>query len=88
MAASHRPTRTRTPTPSVTPTPAPGSGSLDVWFKAPLAGATISGTRNGSNCYVNGTGVTRELIAETITRAGRARGLVTATVEGRIMVAP
>ncbi|MGE5639333.1 MAG: Ig-like domain-containing protein [Clostridia bacterium] len=40
--------------------PAPGSGSLDVWFKAPTAGATISGVLNaGTSCYVNGTGVTK-----------------------------
>ena len=40
-----------------TPTPAPTSGSLDVWFKAPTNGATISGTLNsGTNCYVNASG--------------------------------
>ncbi|PYM92789.1 MAG: hypothetical protein DME08_20320 [Candidatus Rokuibacteriota bacterium] len=43
---------------------------------------------DGYGMLANGTGVTRELIAETISRAVRARGLVTATVEGRIMVAP
>ena len=43
---------------------------------------------DGYGMLANGTGVTRELIAETISRAVRARGLVTATVEGRITVAP
>ena len=28
-------------------TPAPSSGSLDVWFKAPKSGATVSGVLNG-----------------------------------------
>src|SRR5213075_455813 len=52
---------TATPTPStVTPTPAPTTGSLDVWFKAPLAGSTVKGLMNGgTSCWVNGTGVTR-----------------------------
>src|ERR1051325_4491783 len=40
-------------------TPAPGSGSLDVWFKAPTAGKTVSGSLSGTNCYVHGTGVSR-----------------------------
>src|SRR3954453_19774801 len=55
------PTPTPTPTPTTTtPTPAPSSGSLDVWFKAPLAGATVKGLLNaGTSCWVNGTGVTR-----------------------------
>src|SRR3979411_1026872 len=40
-----------------TATPAPLSGSLDVWFKAPLAGSTIKGVLNGgTNCYVNASG--------------------------------
>src|SRR6185436_2503415 len=39
--------------------PAPTSGSLDVWFKSPASGATISGSRTGTNCYVNGVGVAR-----------------------------
>src|SRR5512132_3094407 len=42
-----------------TATPAPTSGSLDVWFKSPLTGNTISGTRSGTSCYVNGMGVSR-----------------------------
>src|SRR5207302_11515609 len=53
------PTPTATPTPTTTtatPTPAPLSGALDVWFKSPAAGATISGTRSGANCYVNASG--------------------------------
>src|SRR2546421_274040 len=38
-------------------TPAPSSGSLDVWFKAPTAGKTVSGVLSaGSNCYVNASG--------------------------------
>jgi hypothetical protein len=40
-------------------TPAPGSGALDLWFKAPLAGKTVSGVLSGTNCYVNGTGVAK-----------------------------
>src|SRR5258706_5135391 len=50
---------TPTPTPTTTTgsTPAPLSGSLDVWFKAPLAGATIKGVLNGgTGCYVNASG--------------------------------
>src|SRR5882762_2724013 len=51
------PTPTPSPTPTTTPTPAPLSGSLDVWFKAPLAGSTIKGVLNGgTNCYVNASG--------------------------------
>ncbi|MGE5639334.1 MAG: Ig-like domain-containing protein [Clostridia bacterium] len=47
---------TATPT-TTTSTPAPGSGTLDVWFKAPTAGATVSGILNGgTKCYVNGSG--------------------------------
>jgi hypothetical protein len=38
-------------------TPAPSSGSLDVWFKAPKSGATVSGVLNGgTSCYVNASG--------------------------------
>src|SRR5256885_2215712 len=38
-------------------TPAPLAGSLDVWFKAPLANATVSGVLNGgTGCYVNASG--------------------------------
>src|SRR5882724_3188401 len=44
-------------TATVTPTPAPLSGSLDVWFKAPTAGATVSGVLNGgTSCYANASG--------------------------------
>jgi hypothetical protein len=51
---------TTTPPPTGTvSTPAPGSGSLDVWFKAPLNGKTVSGVLSGTNCYVNGTGVAK-----------------------------
>src|SRR3954463_6341943 len=61
---SPSPTPTPTPTPSPTPTPttttpapAPSSGSLDVWFKAPLSGSTISGLLGGgTKCYVNTSG--------------------------------
>jgi hypothetical protein len=51
-------TTTTTPT-STTALPAPTSGSLDVWFKAPLSGATVSGTLSLDKCYVKGTGVSR-----------------------------
>ena len=40
-------------------TPPPTSGSLDVWFKAPLSGKTVSGTLQGTTCYVAGAGVAR-----------------------------
>src|SRR6185436_18226668 len=39
-------------------TPAPTSGALDLWFKAPTSGKTVSGTLSGTNCYVAGVGVT------------------------------
>jgi hypothetical protein len=39
--------------------PAPTAGSLDVWFKAPLSSATVSGTLALDKCYVKGIGVTR-----------------------------
>lgn len=45
--------------PPTTSTPAPKSGSLDVWFKAPTSGKTVSGTLSGSNCYVAGSGVSK-----------------------------
>src|SRR5258706_1546487 len=48
-----------TPTPTTTTgsTPAPLSGSLDVWFKAPLAGATVSRVLNAvSSRYANAYG--------------------------------
>src|SRR6185503_11477229 len=50
---------TTTTTTTTVSTPAPGSGSLDLWFKAPLNGTTVSGTLSGTKCYVNGTGVTK-----------------------------
>src|SRR5262245_522366 len=50
---------TTTPPTSGTSTPAPGTGSLDVWFKAPKSGNTVSGVLSGATCYVAGTGVTR-----------------------------
>jgi hypothetical protein len=37
----------------------PTSGALDIWFKAPLAGATVSGTLSNDKCYIRGSGVTR-----------------------------
>jgi hypothetical protein len=40
-------------------TPPPGSGALDVWFKAPTAGKTVSGVLGGTNCYVAGSGVAK-----------------------------
>ncbi|MEA3192003.1 MAG: hypothetical protein QOD26_336 [Betaproteobacteria bacterium] len=40
-------------------TPPPTSGSLDVWFKAPRTGNTVSGTLSGATCYVAGAGVSR-----------------------------
>jgi hypothetical protein len=40
-------------------TPPPTSGALDVWFKAPRMGNTISGQLSGASCYVAGAGVTR-----------------------------
>ena len=50
-------TSTPTPTPTASGTPAPSSGALDVWFKAPTAGSTISGVLNGgTNCYTNTSG--------------------------------
>src|SRR5262245_6889088 len=49
---------TSTTTTSVS-TPPPGTGALDVWFKAPLNGTTVSGQLSGTKCYVNGTGVVK-----------------------------
>lgn len=44
-------------------TPAPSSGSLDVWFKAPAAGATISGVLNGgTSCYSNSSGAVARVV--------------------------
>jgi hypothetical protein len=39
--------------------PAPGTGTLDIWWKAPLSGATVSGTLSLDKCYINGNGVTK-----------------------------
>jgi hypothetical protein len=50
---------TTPPPPSGTSTPPPTSGALDVWFKAPKTGNTISGQLAGTTCYVAGAGVTR-----------------------------
>ncbi len=55
------------------------------------AAATSDFVYNGGDGFTmlaNGTGVTRELIAETVSRAVRAQGRATAAVEGRIAVAP
>jgi hypothetical protein len=41
-------------------TPAPDSGALEIWFKAPLGGSTVSGVLNGgTSCYVKGFGVSK-----------------------------
>jgi hypothetical protein len=52
-----------TPPPTTTPTttlPTPGTAtSPNVWFKSPVNGNTISGTRSLSTCYVNANGVNR-----------------------------
>jgi len=53
-----------TPTPTPTPTPTSGtatqppvSGALDLWFKAPVINATVSGVLNmGSSCYIGASG--------------------------------
>ena len=39
--------------------PAPTSGTLEIWFKAPAVGGTVSGVRQLEGCYVNGRGVSR-----------------------------
>jgi hypothetical protein len=39
--------------------PAPSSGTLEIWFKAPVRGATVSGTLQLERCYVAGRGVSR-----------------------------
>jgi len=45
---------------TTTATPGPGTGSLNVWFKAPTNGKTVSGFLNGGfSCYVAGTGVVK-----------------------------
>ena len=40
-------------------TPAPTSGTLEIWFKAPISGATVSGVKQLEGCYVNGRGASR-----------------------------
>src|SRR3954468_6303628 len=37
----------------------PTAGMLDIWFKAPLAGSTVSGALSNDKCYIRGVGVTR-----------------------------
>jgi hypothetical protein len=37
----------------------PSAGALDIWFKAPLAGATVSGSLSNDKCYIRGAGVMR-----------------------------
>src|SRR5258706_1394592 len=39
--------------------PVPGTGTLDIWWKAPLSGATVSGQLSLDKCYINGIGVTK-----------------------------
>ncbi|MGQ0651778.1 MAG: Ig-like domain-containing protein, partial [Betaproteobacteria bacterium] len=46
-------------TSSTVSTPPPTSGSLNVWFKAPRNGNTVSGVLSGTSCYVAGSGITR-----------------------------
>ena len=40
-------------------TPAPTTGTLEIWWKAPLKGSTVSGVLNDTKCYVNGRGVAK-----------------------------
>src|SRR5438093_96130 len=47
-----------TATPAVA-LPAPTSGTLEVWFKKPVSGATVSGQVQLDGCYVAGRGVSR-----------------------------
>jgi hypothetical protein len=42
-----------------TSTPPPGNGALNLWFKAPTNNQTVSGTLNGTNCYVRGRSAVR-----------------------------
>jgi hypothetical protein len=44
--------------PAVLPLP-PTSGELEIWFKAPAKGATVSGVLRQEKCYVAGRGVKR-----------------------------
>ena len=54
------PTTTTTTTPTTSsPLPAPTAGTLEIWFKSPLSGGTVSGVLQGSQCYVAGRGVSR-----------------------------
>ena len=39
--------------------PAPTSGTLEIWFKGPTKGATVSGLLEQEKCYVAGRGVSR-----------------------------
>jgi hypothetical protein len=50
-------TSTTTSTTSSTTLPAPGTGTLEVWFKSPLSGATVSGVLQKEKCYVAGRSV-------------------------------
>ena len=50
---------TSTTTTTSTPLPTPMTGTLEVWFKSPLSGATVSGVLQGNTCYVAGRGVSR-----------------------------
>ena len=57
------PTAPTTTTPTAPTTtvqlPAPSSGTLEIWTKAPVKGATVSGVLQGSTCYVAGRGASR-----------------------------
>src|SRR5439155_388244 len=51
-----------TPTPPPTPSAAltaPTAGATEIWFKAPVHGATVVGVLQNEKCYVNGRGVNR-----------------------------
>jgi len=48
----------------------------------------VYGGGDGFTMLANGTGVTRELIAETVSRAVRSQGRAAVAIEGRISVAP
>ncbi len=39
--------------------PAPTAGKLEIWFKAPLSGQTVSGVLRNSSCYVKGYSASR-----------------------------
>src|SRR5213082_3461946 len=54
ITINNKATPTPSPTPAAGATPAPQAGSLDVWFKSPLAGSTVTGMLNGgTSCYTN-----------------------------------